>query len=156
MRRAPLIVLLGILAAFVIAGGVVLANWKKNGAKYLPLLNAAENRYGIPRDLLARLAYQESRWRDDIVSGALRSKAGATGIMQIIPALHPAADPLNVPAAIDYAARYLLAMKKQFGSWALALAAYNAGPGNVTKYKGVPPFLETQAYVRDILADVKA
>lgn len=132
------------------------AGWKsaKNADKYLPALNAAEIRHGIPTDLLARMAYQESRFRDDIVSGALKSGAGALGLMQIVPRWHPTVDPLNVLAAIDYAARYLKKLHGQFGSWTLAVAAYNAGPGNVTKYGGVPPFAETKNYVSQIFADV--
>lgn len=151
-------VVLAALGLLLLTGGVAVIatrNWKTvtNAAKYLPLLNAAELKYGIPKDLLARQAYQESRFRDDIVSGKTVSSAGALGIMQIVPKWHPGVDPLNVSAAIDYAARYLTQLKKQFGSWTLALAAYNAGPGNVTKYGGVPPFKETQDYVASITRD---
>lgn len=132
------------------------AGWKGavNADKYLPLLGSAETRYGIPHDLLARIAYQESHWRDDIVSGALASSAGALGLMQIVPRFHPDVDPLNVPQSIDYAARFLAGLQRQFHSWPLAVAAYNAGAGNVQKYGGVPPFAETQNYVAQILADV--
>ena len=131
--------------------------WKAKAGEYLPLLNAAEDTYGIPRDLLVRQAYQESHFRPDIISGATVSPAGALGIMQIVPRFHPTADPLNVPAAIDYAAAFLRRLYDQFGSWSLALAAYNAGPGNVAKYGNtVPPFAETQNYVTSILADVNA
>lgn len=149
-----------LLLVLVLAGGaavIVTSDWKSKGNKYLPILWAAEDKYGIPRDLLARQAYQESHFRDDIISGATVSSAGALGIMQIVPRFHPTADPLNVPAAIDYAARFLSQLHRQFGSWKLALAAYNAGPGNVTKYGNtVPPFAETQNYVTQILADVNA
>lgn len=132
----------------------IVAGWREKGAKYLPILWAAEDKYGIPRDVLARLAYQESRFRDDIITGKTVSSAGALGIMQIVPKFHPGVDPLNVPAAIDYAGKFLAQQKKQFGSWSLALAAYNAGPGNVGKYGGIPPFTETRNYVSQILADV--
>lgn len=129
-------------------------DWKKRGEKYLPLLNAAEDRHGIPRDLLVRLAYQESRFREDIITGKTVSPAGALGIMQIVPKWHPTAQPLNVPAAIDYAGRYLRQLYNRFGSWTLALAAYNAGQGNVSKYGNqVPPFGETQNYVAQIMGD---
>ena len=160
MRRDTLFFLA--MAGFLLLGGgaVVVAtrNWKTvtNAAKYLPTLRAAELKYGIPQDLLARQAYQESRFRDDIVTGKTVSSAGALGIMQIVPKWHPGVDPLNVPAAIDYAARYLVGLKKQFGSWNLALAAYNAGPGNVKKYGGVPPFTETQNYVTQITTDARS
>lgn len=148
------LILIGGLALLGGGAAVVLANWKRNGDAYLPLLNAAELKYNIPHDLLARQAYQESHFRDDIVSGETVSSAGALGIMQIIPRYHPGVDPLNVPDAIDYAGSLLRGWFNQFGSWSLALAAYNAGPGNVAKYNGVPPFPETQKYVSDIAADV--
>lgn len=132
------------------------AGWKAslNASKYLPALHAAEARYGIPTDLLARMAYQESHFRDDIVSGAKKSAAGAAGIMQIVPQYHPGVDPLNVSAAIDYAGKYLRQLYAQFGSWQLAVAAYNAGPGNVQKYGGIPPFQETKDYVAQIFRDI--
>ena len=157
MKRSALL-LWGLVGLLLLSGGAIMVStrsWKTvtNAAKYLPLLNAAELKYGIPRDLLARQAYQESRFRDDIVSGKTVSSAGALGIMQIVPKWHPGVDPLNIPAAIDYAAKYLSALKRQFGSWSLALAAYNAGPGNVKKYGGIPPFKETQAYVANITRD---
>lgn len=152
MKRDTLL-LLGLGALLFIGGSVfIMSDWKKRGAKFLPMLNAAEVKYGIPKDVLARQAYQESRFRDDIISGAVKSSAGAVGIMQIVPKWHPTVDPLSVSESIDYAARFLRDLKLQFGTWALALAAYNAGPGNVRKYGNtVPPFPETQAYVRDIL-----
>lgn len=136
--------------------GVALMSWKrsKNAQKYLPLLNAAELRYGLPADLLARMAYQESRFRDDIVNGTTSSIAGARGIMQLVPKYHPNINPLNVPAAIDYAARFVRDLHQRFHSWPLAVAAYNAGPGNVSKYKGIPPFAETQNYVSQIFKDL--
>ena len=127
-----------------------------SAAPYLPLLRAAEDRYGIPRDLLTRVAYQESRFRPDIITGQVVSSAGAVGIMQIVPRWHPGVDPLNVPQAIDYGARFLRENYDRFGSWPLALAAYNWGPGNVQAWQqgqAVPP-LETANYVAQITADV--
>lgn len=157
--KSDTLLLIGVVSAVVIAGGVAVtknSDWKKakNAEKYLPLLNATEQKYGIPRDLLARLAYQESRFRDDIVSGQTVSAAGALGIMQLVPRFHPTAQPLDVALAIDYAAQFLATLRRQLGSWSLALAGYNAGAGNVKKYGGIPPFTETQAYVREITNDV--
>lgn len=165
--RALLWLAIGAGVLLLTAGGsAVLADWKRRGAKYLPLLNEAERRYGIPRDLLARQAYQESRFREDIITGKTRSAAGAIGLMQIIPRWHPSIDPgdaaaderaaLDPAKAIDYAARFLSSLKKKNGTWSLALAAYNAGQGNVDKHKGIPPFKETRDYVSQILADVNA
>lgn len=158
-----------VAAAALIAAGTyvvteILAPWKDKAAKnagptlfaqLMDWLHAAEAKYGIPTDLLARQAYQESRFRPDIISGLNASPAGALGLMQIVPKYHPTAEPLNTPAAIDYAARFMAQLRAQFGSWPLALAAYNAGPGNVSKYGNqVPPFNETQNYVAQISADV--
>jgi soluble lytic murein transglycosylase-like protein len=63
-------------------------------------------------------------------------------------------DPSDPFASIDAAGRYLAGHLKTFGSVSLALAAYNAGAGNVKKYGGIPPFAETQNYVKKITADL--
>lgn len=135
-----------------------LVSWKSanSAAKYLPALNSAERAYGIPTDLLARVAYQESRFRDDIVSGELKSSAGAVGLMQIVPKWHPDVNPLDVYASINYAAKYLKSLYNQFGSWSSALAAYNWGPGNFSKYlQGTATMpTETKNYVAQITKDV--
>jgi soluble lytic murein transglycosylase-like protein len=137
-----------------------MAYWKRsvNAAKFLPSLNAVEDAYDIPRDLLARVAYQESRFRDDIISGRTVSSAGAVGIMQIVPRWHPEIDPKDPYASIHYAGKYLAGLRKQFGSWKLALAAYNWGPGNLAKYLNAPGTWpqETLDYVSQILKDVPA
>lgn len=134
------------------------------GEKYRYLFDAAETKYGIPSGLLYRQGYQECRFREDIITGIKSSSAGAVGMMQIIPIHHPEIDAgdaasdkraaLDPARAVDYAGRFLSKLKKQFGTWELALAAYNAGPGNVRKYDGIPPFKETQDYVSQITADV--
>jgi soluble lytic murein transglycosylase-like protein len=77
--------------------------------------------------------------------------------MQLVPRFHPNVNPLDPYAAIDYAAGFLRSLYDQFGSWTLAVAAYNAGPGNVQKAGNtVPPFPETLKYVADIIGDVNA
>ena len=74
-------------------------DWKEvdEGPKWVPILNQTEVTYGIPTDLLARVAYQESHFRPDIISGSTRSPAGAVGIMQLIPKWFPGAgvDPVK-------------------------------------------------------------
>ncbi len=112
---------------------------------YAATFKADEARYGLPTNLLAAVAHVESGGNPSAVS-----KAGAEGLMQLMPgtAKSLGVDPLNPTQAIDGAARMLSGLlQKYHGSLTLALAAYNAGPGAVDKYKGVPPYPETQAYV---------
>lgn len=143
----------------IVNSAIDVSNWvSPRGMEYKPLFNTVEKKYGIPNGLLFRQAYQESHFREDIISGKVRSPAGAVGIMQIVPKYHPElgeAGALNVPKAVDYAGKILSQWHRQFSSWKLALAAYNAGPGNVIKYNGIPPFEETQKYVADITNDVQ-
>ena len=120
--------------------------------KYQSLISSASAKHGIPPTLLSALLKQESGFADDVVTGRRKSSAGALGIAQFMPATARGmgVDPLNPTSAIDGAARYLANSYKQFGRWDLALAAYNAGGGAVSKYKGIPPFKETQNYVASI------
>lgn len=101
--------------------------------------------YGIPPDLFANMISTESSWNPDAVS-----PKGARGIVQIMPQYHPGVDPFDPYAAIKYAAQTLSQYFNQFGSWQSAFAAWNAGPTNVSKYSGVPPFAETQNYINKI------
>lgn len=130
------------------------------GPAWTPTLDSIGRSYGMPEDLLARVAYQESHFRDDIIRGNTASGAGALGIMQMMPqyfssvtVARPYTDE-DVRQQILEAAGQLRTLYNQFGTWPLALAAYNAGAGNVNKYNGIPPFAETQAYVAQITADV--
>lgn len=140
---------------------VIGRNWlsifnKAENATYKALLGAAEDRYSIPRNVLSRLAYQESRFRQDIIDGSTVSRAGAMGIMQIIPKWNPGVNPLDPGDAIDYAGKKLAGLFRMFGTWELALQAYNWGEGNLKKYlngeiSSLPA--ETANYSRQILAD---
>ncbi len=87
-----------------------------------------------------------------------RSPAGALGLMQLMPDTARAlgVDPLVPEENIDGGVRYLKQQIERFGSIELGLAAYNAGPGNVLRYGGVPPFPETQNYVRKVLDRLQA
>ncbi len=134
-----------------------IAGWKNvgQGPVYVPLLNAAEDKYGIPPDLLARIAYQESHFRQDIISGAKKSSAGAVGLMQLMPQYFPGAGQ-SPTADIATAAQLLVSLFNRFQDWQLAVAAYNYGGGNVNKYlngTGTLP-AETVNYVNGVFADV--
>jgi soluble lytic murein transglycosylase-like protein len=109
----------------------------------------AGKQYGVDPRLLHAVIWQESKYKVQA-----RSHAGAQGLMQMIPAtarrfgcadVHDPAD--NVQAGT----RYLRFLLKRFnGNVSLALAGYNAGEGSVDKYDGIPPYNETQNYVRII------
>ena len=124
-------------------------------AKWIPVLNAAEQKYGIPHDLLARQCYEESRFNPT----AKNAHSGATGIMQLLPRYFPGAGESPVKD-INTGAQYLASLAKRFGGdWQLALAAYDWGPGSVSSWlKAGAPFAEmpteTQIYVSEITADV--
>jgi cell wall-associated NlpC family hydrolase len=115
-----------------------------SGTPYGRLFEAASARNDLPAGLLAAVAKAESGFNPNVTS-----PAGAQGLMQLMPATAQglgvnAFDPVQ---AIDGAARLLKRNLKDFGSVPLALAAYNAGPGAVRRYGGVPPYAETQTYV---------
>jgi hypothetical protein len=118
-------------------------------SRYSSLFTAATNRYGLPDGLLAAVAQTESAGNPSAVS-----RAGARGLMQIMPgtARELRVDPDDPAQAVDGAARLLSDHLESFGSLELALAAYNAGPGAVRRYDGVPPYRETQDYVRKVAA----
>ncbi|WP_432491095.1 NlpC/P60 family protein [Kineococcus auxinigenes] len=120
-------------------------------APYDAAFTAAEGRYGLPTGLLSAVAKQESGYDPDAMS-----PAGAIGLMQFMPgtARDVGIDPRDPMQAIDGAGKLLASHLKTFGSLEKALAAYNAGPGNVRKYGGIPPFNETQNYVKKIMANL--
>lgn len=105
-------------------------------------------KYGIPPQLFLALGGKESGYDNSAVS-----PKGAQGWGQLMPttARELGVNPDDPHQNIEGSARYLSQQYKRFGSWRLALAAYNAGPGAVEQYDGVPPYGETQQYVRDIL-----
>jgi hypothetical protein len=123
------------------------------GVPYADLFTQAAGKHGVPASLLAGMAKTESNFNSSAVSSS-----GAEGLMQFMPATArslgvDAADPAS---AIDGAARYLRSLTEQFGSTDLALAAYNAGPGTVQRYGGIPPYPETQNYVRKVNSAAEA
>jgi cell wall-associated NlpC family hydrolase len=122
---------------------------------YASVIDAASARTGVPASLISAVAQQESGFN----AGAV-SKAGAEGIMQLMPATAKGlgvTDPLNATQSINGGADYLASLLQRFGgNTTLAVAAYNAGPGAVLKYGGVPPYPETQHYVRNVLSLMEA
>jgi hypothetical protein len=114
-------------------------------ARYQRLFEAAGARHGVDPRLLALIAERESGFDPNAVSAA-----GARGLMQLMPGTARSLgvqDPLDPVQAVDGAARLLRQHLDRYGNVAEAVAAYNAGPGNVQRYGGVPPFAETQRYV---------
>ncbi len=121
-----------------------------SGTPYASLFESAGRRYGVSPTLLAAVAKQESGFRAQAVS-----PAGAQGLMQLMPSTAAGLGVRNSfdPAqAVDGAARLLRDLIGEFGRVDLALAAYNAGPGAVHRYGGIPPYPETRHYVPAVLA----
>jgi hypothetical protein len=118
------------------------------GVPYANLFTGAAGRHGVDASLLAAVASVESGFDPRAVS-----PAGAQGLMQFMPATAAGlgVSPLDPASAVDGAARYLKDLTGRFGSTELALAAYNAGPGAVSRHGGIPPYPETQNYVRSVL-----
>lgn len=118
------------------------------------IIAKASKEQGVPENLLRAVIQQESGGDPKATS-----KVGAQGLMQLMPGTAKelgVTDPFDPEQNVLGGAKYLKQNFNQFGSWDLALAAYNAGPGNVKKYKGIPPFKETKNYVSKILKNSKA
>lgn len=119
--------------------------------QYMPHIKTAAQKYNLPPELIAGIIWQESR-----ANPQARSHCGAMGLMQLMPGtaahlgVQNAYDPVQ---NIDGGSKYIRQMIDRFnGNLNLAVAAYNAGPGNVEKYgRTVPPFRETQEYVPKVL-----
>jgi peptidoglycan DL-endopeptidase CwlO len=139
----------GLVGALGVAGlsGIADTSGRAGVASYGSLFAQNEQRYRLPTGLLAAVAQTESGGN----AGAV-SPAGALGLMQLMPgtAAGLGVNPWDPAQAVQGAATLLSGYLKRFGSVPLALAAYNAGPGAVEQYGGVPPYTETQNYVTKI------
>jgi soluble lytic murein transglycosylase-like protein len=137
-----------------------------SGPTWVPVLNAAETQYGLPQNMLAALAYQESSFIENVIRGLKASSAGALGMMQLEPQYYPtlvgpsgAAVPYadsDVNDQITAAATTLITNYSSTSSWPLAIAAYNAGLTAVLNAGGIPQNGQTPNYVAGILANAPA
>ena len=136
-------------------GYTVPANEAEGVRLYGQAALSAARTYGVPPDLFFRMVSQESGWNPAAMSGA-----GARGLTQVVSATAtnpgygvspmPAGWEDNPQAQLNFGAHYLRAMHDKFGSWDLALAAYNAGVGSVNNAGGIPDITETKDYVNTI------
>lgn len=127
--------------------------YRSQAEKYKKFFDAARDKYGLPDQLLERVAYQESRFNPD----AVNVRSGAQGLMQFMPATAKeyGVNPFNPESAINGAARYLKWLRSKTNTWAEALAAYNWGIGNLRR-KGLQNApKETQEYYTSITNDLR-
>ncbi|WP_327078021.1 lytic transglycosylase domain-containing protein [Peribacillus frigoritolerans] len=120
-----------------------------NATNYDHIISQAASLYNLPEKLIKSVIKQESNFNPEATI-----YAGATGLMQLMPATAKSLgvdDATNPKQNIMGGSKYLSQMMARYdGDIQVALAAYNAGPGNVDKYKGIPPFKETQNYVQKV------
>ncbi|MFD1929141.1 lytic transglycosylase domain-containing protein [Sporosarcina siberiensis] len=122
---------------------------------YTSIIKQAAEKFNLPEKLISAVIKTESNFKNSVVS-----RSGAEGLMQLMPGTAKflgVKDSFDPVQNITGGAKYLRQMLNQFGGdTKLALAAYNAGPGNVKKYGGIPPFKETKDYVQKVLGHLNS
>ncbi|RKX61388.1 MAG: lytic transglycosylase [Thermodesulfobacteriota bacterium] len=122
----------------------------RNYSEFEEIISETATRYGLDPDLIKAIIQIESGWIPDA-----RSSKGAIGLMQLMPETSSdlaMSNPFDPKANIRGGTKYLSRLIERFrGNLVLALAAYNAGPKKVERYKGIPPYPETRKYVRNVL-----
>lgn len=124
-------------------------------SQFNDIIAGKAQKYGLSEQLIHSVIKAESNYNSNARSGA-----GAQGLMQLMPQTAKGlgvTDSYNPNQNVEGGTKYLSQMIKRYdGNLELGLAAYNAGPGNVDKYNGIPPFKETQSYVKKIMKDYLA
>jgi len=122
-----------------------------NSKPYSLIISSMSRKYNIEPSIIKAVIAAESNWRHDVVSAK-----GAIGLMQLMPSTikdMKVKDPYDPEDNIEGGTKYLRLLLDRFkGDLELALAAYNSGPGTVTKYNGIPPIKETRMYVKKVLS----